>query len=346
MKKHSKKRTNTKDQSCFTKSTKNFSLMFLGVALLLIFGGLLINVLQDVHQPNEVSSSTTSIEEVLLETVSFSNYRRKEIYLRKVAKEFHDIDGEGLKEHLVLYMDPHGNRLLLNTREFNLSLAEGGVADFGEMELVSLSEKECEFIEIAKEHVIHFIQNSQVLKNKTELINQVQQLPFYKYSKVEHDVDGLMYTSIATYIDGAVYINKKTANQFCPYVATHEILHFICDLTNGNNNYYPSTNFDEAMTDALTKAINPCTPADSSTHSGYSILFPILYPYVEIFGKDAIYSYFYGFEELFNKYSQKISNFELEHDAFVSAMLGYLDDSYMSSDLTSQIIEKWRRELN
>lgn len=339
--KSSKKRAPiSKKQSAVAHKSYLIPILGLLVCIAIIISGIMFYTL---HRPNLVSDYTITPEEQLLDTASKYNDRIEDsdLYFEKVQKETVNIDGV-TDDHLIFYMT-NGNRLALDTREHNLKLAEGGIEKFGKFEFTNFSEKELDIIETAKSHVIAYINSSSVLKEKAMLTEAVRAIPFYKYSDVEVDVDGLMNTSVATYIDNAIYINQKCEDKFCAYVATHELLHFICDLTN-TTLFYPATTFEEAMTDALTRAIDPCYSTQKAPHYGYSILFDILYPYINVFKEDAIYAYFYGYEDLFEKMDS--ANFILEHDAFVSAMLGYLEDPDLADFLTSQIIEKWRRDFD
>lgn len=338
-----KKKNTTKNTHSSQKQpkTRRNRILFLTLGLLVCFAIVISGVvIYNKHEPNPVSTYDVTPENRLLSTASTYNHRIEELYLEKVTKETVDLNGL-TGEYLIYYTTP-GSRWALNTREFNIKLAEGSIEEFGKFEFTDLSEKDINIIESAKSHIIAYINSSSVLKEKATLIEAVESVPFYKYTSVENDVDGLMNTSVATCLDDGIYINQKCEDEFCAYVATHELLHFINDITN-TKLFYPSTNFEEAMTDALTRAINPCYSFKDSPHYGYSILFDTLYSYINIFKEDAIYAYFYGYDELFEKVDS--ADFILEHDAFVSAMLGYWEDSHFSEHLTSQIMEKWRRDF-
>lgn len=340
MKKNTRKNNYYPEMASASSSKEKEIVAITGIFLILVMACILVLIWSFAHYSKNVNQNANP-EEILIEKAEDYDQRLDEVFIEKVTREEHEIDERGLIEHLVLHMKPYGNRLAMNTREFNQKLASGDSSEFGEFTLVELSKEQVEMIETAKEHVVAYINSSDILKDKEVLIEKIKNIEFYKYSDVEFDVDGKMLTSVATCVDGAIYINQKCEESFCAYVATHELIHCLSDFTNDGKSIYKATTLEEAMTDALTNAIDPCHATNANLHYGYSELFPMLYSYMNFLGEDAIEAFFYGYDKIFEKYGE---NFILEHDAFVSIMLCYEDDEMLASDLMYQMIEKWRRD--
>lgn len=154
-------------------------------------------------------------------------------------------------------------------------------------------------VEDSKKLVSSYIEASDILKNKPDIVNYVSNIPTY--------VVEMEY--VAMYDAGALYINTNHTHEASEWMIVHELVHAICEFTNGGieNERYPYNLFNEVMTDIITASMNPSS-ADG-TMSGYAIYHEIGYAFIGCFGEKALSSYFYGYDSLVEELGYELDFF-------------------------------------
>lgn len=178
-------------------------------------------------------------------------------------------------------------------------------------------------IESARDHVVKYIQDSKVLTEKDKLIEGIENIPFYLYTESSHDILKDL-DAPAIHCGNAIYCNQEYEKYFCEWIFVHELFHHLRYLTCGNfsSERYYSLYLDEAIADLLTCATQPKTFSSDRYANGYEIYHEPVNKYLAVFGEDALYSYFYGYNEFFSSYT----TFKTEHDAFAFALQYYGED--------------------
>lgn len=193
------------------------------------------------------------------------------------------------------------------------------------------SHKERRFIQSARDIVTQFINDSTILRDKEYLVEQINNIPFRLYTSSEQEE--LNNNPIAVYIGRTIYCNSEEREYFSEFAFVHELFHYLRFLCNGEDTTeerYFGGKFDEATTDLLTYSTSAYAP--STFVSSYADYYSPILEYYNVFGTDALYAYFYGYDEFFEKYDLKNDKtFITEHDAFVGSV------DFFSNNLESRI---------
>ena len=210
-----------------------------------------------------------------------------------------------------------------------------------ETTLEEFSNREELIIESARDHVVKYIQDSRVLTEKEKLIAGIKSIPFYLYSESTHEILKDL-DAPAIHCGNAIYCNQKYEDYFCEWIFTHELFHHLRYLTCGNfsSERYYALFLDEAITDLLTSSTNPKTFSSGSYTNGYEIYHEPVNKYLAIFGENALYAYFYGYDEFFSSYT----TFKTEHDAFAFALQYYGEDIGPTA-CCEALIKHWHSQL-
>ena len=97
------------------------------------------------------------------------------------------------------------------------------------------------------------------------------------------------------------------------------------------NEEYAFNLFNEVLTDMITSTINP--QIDKNIQSGYYLYYDLLYPYINLFGKDAIDAYFYGYDNIYKQIEKE------EFEFFVILIENFGEES--SDVYYNNLMYKW-----
>lgn len=185
------------------------------------------------------------------------------------------------------------------------------------------SKKHLKIIESSRQHVIEYINDSDVFTNKDELIEGIKNVKFYLYTKSTHEQLQNAEVS-ALHLGDGIYCNKKQMDFFCEYVVVHELVHHLRYLASDrklSNELYFATSFDETITDLITLSMDPANTFKPGYGSPYYVYYGPVYKYLNLFGRDALSAYFYGYDEFFEENGG--NTFKLEHNAYVVTLAYY-----------------------
>ena len=176
----------------------------------------------------------------------------------------------------------------------------------------------------AKELVIDYIQKSTVLVQKDTLIKEIVEIPI-KYT----DAD-----LVAEYRNYVVYVNPGYRNDVSEWMIVHELVHFLCEITNGGiyREEYPYELFNEVMTDVIAASMGPEIQDDLM--SGYTMYFDFIYAYIGCFKEEAIKAYFYGYDRIFDYVGKD------EFDLFVKSF-DQVETNEIALVIINNSINKW-----
>ncbi len=182
-----------------------------------------------------------------------------------------------------------------------------------------------EIFKNAKELVIDYIQKSRILVQKDMLIREVVDIPI-KYT----DAD-----LTAEYKSSTIFVNPKHSDDICEWMIVHELVHYLCELTNGGiyREEYPYEMFNEVMTDIITLSMGPNLPENAE--SGYAMYYDFIFAYIGCFKEEAIKAYFYGYDWIFEVVGKD------EFDLFVKSF-DQLDSSEVALIIINNSINKWK----
>lgn len=205
--------------------------------------------------------------------------------------------------------------------------------------ITEFSDRDELLIQSARNFVVEYIKDSNVLTDKEMLIQEVENLPFYLYTDSTHpELDEL--DAPAIYIGEAVFCNRKYQDFFCEFMFVHEMIHHVRLVTSGgkfSQERYYASKLDETITDLITYAMSPKMFTSNGFVSGYSQYYEPVNKYLTIFGEDALEAFFYGYEDFLES---KYKTFSVEHDAFATALYHYMNgDGAMAS--CEVLINKW-----
>lgn len=261
-----------------------------------------------------------------------SNINVEEAILDKASMELEQfglIDGRTfsviLDEQKVYHIDINGTELLIQLGENHKST----------IQKTNIAECDSAILEVAssaKNIVIKYINDSNILKEKEELIEYIKNIPlkmaeFSEDAAVEYDLE-----------TKTIFICKQYKADVSEWLIVHELIHALCDKTNGGkeNLRYPYHLFSEVLTDILTAELNPKIQSD--VISGYSPYYQLVYLYLGCVGSDGIDAYFYGYDKIL----EKIPETELE--MFVESM-EQLDSYEYAIVIINNCINEWGLEL-
>ena len=201
------------------------------------------------------------------------------------------------------------------------------------------SKRHEKMIESARNFVIEFVNDSSFFKDKEFLIERIRNVPIYLYSESANELLDTA-NAPAVHTGKAIYCDADFKNFFCEYMFVHELFHHLRYLTMGEKlSNVPdfASMFDEGVTDFLTVSMEPAMFTNNTYESGYAVFYPIIGKYFHVFGKEALEAYFYGYDDF---YASKTSTFKIEHEFFVSALDGYIENYYCIVS-TESMVNKW-----
>ena len=201
-----------------------------------------------------------------------------------------DFDGS------IYTVDINGNQQQIMVPESN---ENSGKIEAKNLVKEEISTELAAIVEESKELVYSYIETSEILQNKPDIVNYISDMQAYI---VEMD-------DVAMYEDGAVYISKQYTYAASEWMIVHELIHAVCDFTNGGveNQRYPYNLFNEVMTDIITSSMNPSSA--EGTMSGYVMYYDIGYAFIGCFGEKALSSYFYGYDSLVEELGDELDLF-------------------------------------
>lgn len=208
-------------------------------------------------------------------------------------------------------------------------------------EFTEFNKHQEKLIESAKQYVIKYINDSDILQDKEYLVEEIQNTPFYLYTDTTHEELYSCITAPGVHIGSAIFLNKEYEDFFSEYMIIHELFHHLRYLTLGKdlgNMMYVGTIYDEGITDFLTMSTGVENPQFRGYVSGYGSYHNVIADYINLFGDDAIESFFYGTKEFIDSV---YTAFATEHNAFVLALDHYLDDE-LSKLACRTILDHWR----
>lgn len=144
----------------------------------------------------------------------------------------------------------------------------------------------------AKEKIKKYIDTSTIIKDKDYVKQQIEGI---RIMIADIDLD----YAVAAYYEGTINIGKDYTEYVCEWMILHEYVHALAEITNEGieNEPYASTEFNEAMTDIITAYMEPAIKEE--IESSYIFYYYDIMSYIGCFEEDAIYAYFYGYDELY-----------------------------------------------
>ena len=212
---------------------------------------------------------------------------------------------------------------------------------YDETEFDEFSEHQLKMIESARSHVIEYIKDSNVLRDKESLIEAIKNVPFYLYTDTSNEELWEVSGSPAVHIGSAIFCYKEYDKFFSVYMFTHELFHHLRYLTCGadfSDMYYIGTPYDEGITDFLALSTGLECPTFKGYVTGYERFHNVIGEYLDIFGEKALEGFFYGTKEFMSSF---YTNFEAEHHAFVCA-IGYYEMDSTPKMVCRTILKYWR----
>ena len=198
----------------------------------------------------------------------------------------------------------------------------------------NITECDSEVMEIAKaskDKVINYIKDSNILKDKDELVEYINNIPvqmadFAICEVIEYDSE---YDSI--------FINNQSRAEVCEWLLIHEIMYALSQKTNGGveNERYSYSLFNEVLTDVITAEMEP--EITFEIESEYSDYFTWMYLYLGCVGIDGIEAYFYGYDDIL----QRIPETEL--DIFVE-LFEHVNNNEDAIVILTNCINDWGLE--
>lgn len=211
---------------------------------------------------------------------------------------------------------------------------------YDETEFDEFSEHQIKMIDAARNHVVKYIDDSNVLRDKEILIEAIKSVPFHLYTGTTNEELSEVIDAPAVHVGSSIFCNKEYDEFFSVYMLTHELFHHLRYLTNGANFSeltYVGTMYDEGITDFLTLSTGLESPIIKGYACGYEYLHNVIGEYLNIFGEKALEGFFYGTEEFFDSF---YTNFQAEHHAFVCA-LDYYGQEYSPQLVCRAILKYW-----
>ena len=179
----------------------------------------------------------------------------------------------------------------------------------------------------AKEKVCSYIDASNILQHKGTLKHNIEQI-----SIVSADVEN-EYNHSVICKNRKLYVPSENKISICEWDLVHALIHALADYTNGGMQEYCSSIFDEAMTDIIVCSISPYMSESYVNH--YMMYYTNILEYVGIFREEAINAYFYGYNNLYDKYDQIEKT---DFDLFVYCFDRYYQNDKNSNMLLSQMV--------
>ena len=195
------------------------------------------------------------------------------------------------------------------------------------------SQKNKNIIDSSLSLILDYINDSDVLKDKSEIIDFISEIPIKEadFDNAPSDIGDI--GAIFSDEDEVIYLNRAQSESVCEWMISHEYFHAMAYFTHNNElGTYGYNTFNEVLTDMLTSSLNPSL-GDNGIESGYKPLYPLLYPDINLFKDIWVKEYFYGYDEIYSKVSKD------EMDLFVIILENFGEEN--SLELYNNIILKW-----
>lgn len=186
-----------------------------------------------------------------------------------------------------------------------------------------------DILDSSKKLVNKFIESSNVLEDKEELIQYIDEINV-KEATFDLPNVGACYDPN----NDRILVNSENSDCFCEWMLVHELFHALSHKTHqleGKEQEFITSMFDETITDILTASLNP--EITEGIISGYSKYGKLVYRYIGIMEEEAIKAYFYGYEPIYAKLDKE----ELEF--FVKIIDCYGED--LSDLFYNNLVAKW-----
>lgn len=264
------------------------------ISITLIMSALFIFLFMVVKKNNNVTFETIDYDEELLkranEYTQYTEFAKKEENPFITGNRYFNVNRTNENEFSV---DVNGTEMIIR-------IPESQNKDYDEPEENTKAINN-DLIRQSRKKSISYIEKSEILKDKEDIINYIESIEIKKAS-----LDDVYTGAYFSYKDNTLYINKENEQYICEWMIIHEYIHAISYFTHNcdiNNERYAFNEFNEVMTDLIASTMEP--ELSDGIISGYSDYYSIVYPYISLFGEDAIEAYFYGYEKIFEKISEE-----------------------------------------
>lgn len=223
----------------------------------------------------------------------------------------------------VYHIDINGEELLIKIED---NTKEGYIK-------TNAKEYNSEVVENSRGKVIDYISTSNILKDKEELIEYINNVPF-KIAEYQNKNDTIAEYDLK---EDTVFINSKNLELVCEAMIVHELIHALCQRTNGGaqNLRYPYATFNEVLTDIITASMNP--EIIPGMQSGYMEYYQWIYLYLACVGIEGIEAYFYGYDKILTQIPEE------ELDIFVES-IEQIDSTENALAIVCNCINDWGLE--
>ena len=190
--------------------------------------------------------------------------------------------------------------------------------------------KQIKIVSKSKKLVYQYIDTSTILKDKKDIKKYIENLNTKEADFTDDEGVGAYFS----YADSCIYINRNNSEAICEWMIVHELIHAMSFYTHNcsiENEEYAFNLFNEILTDIITSSINP--KMNRGILSGYSVYYNLLYPYINLFGENAIEAYFYGYNTIYT---------QIEKDEFEFFVIVIENYGVENSDVYyNNLIYKW-----
>lgn len=206
-----------------------------------------------------------------------------------------------LDDQDIYHIDINGYELLVRLNEPE-ETEESTISNITECD-----SKVARIVKKSKEKVIDYIESSNVLKDKEELKEYINNIPV-KMADLSSNA-----AAVHEGVSNTIFINMCDREAVCEWMIVHEHVHALAQKTNGGveNERYLFNIFNEVLTDIITAGMKP--KMISGIESSYSLYYDWVYLYLGCVGIKGIEAYFYGYDEILSIIP------EAELDIFVEA---------------------------
>lgn len=336
MKKNAKKMSKTSKKRNSQHHPSLLFALFLAVVAVIIVTIIMIAYNYYMYGDTSKPNNSINYEETLINDSCINQYHTSFNSIDKII-----FDPDGMENGIYsLYLNSESEPYQYQGCKF---WADDKDLDYINQQTVftNFTKREENIIQSSRDLVCKYIQDSSVLTDKEQLIEQVQSIPFYMYTETYHPELLEVIDSPAVYMGVGIYCNASYSEFFCEYMFVHELIHHLRYLTSGekiSNEMYFATAIDETIADIITFTINPKMFHNREYTSGYTVYFTPIYSYLSIFKEDALKAYFYGYDDFFESYGG--STFKTEHDAFVVILDSY-DSYYRTPMVCDALFTTW-----